>query len=306
MSIPRVANYPDYTFDDAAKYIPLIFAGKTLEKFYTKTIATQISVTDYFGEIKNVGDRVIIRTVPNITIRDYQKGAQIQLEYPESPAVELSINRAKYYNFAIDDIDIKQMDMNWMSKFSDDAAQQLKIVYDTEFLQTIYTQADADNQGANAGKISHNLNLGTTGSPVNIGSTGNSAIDVIVRCWQVLDEQDVPEDDRFMVVPPAIMAKFLTSELRMAHEMGDGKSVVRTMDVGSVANFKFYVSNLLAKDANGYHCIFGSRKALVYIMQLTKNELYRPQQTFANAMKGLAVYDFAVLYPKLLGHLYAI
>jgi hypothetical protein len=306
MSIARAAGYPDYTFDDASKYIPLIFAGKTLEKFYAKTIATQISVTDYFGDLKNVGDRVIIRTVPNITIRDYQKGAQIQLEYPESPAVELSINRAKYYNFAIDDIDIKQMDMNWMSKFSDDAAHQLKIVYDTEFFQTIYTQADANNQGVTAGKISHDLNLGATGAPVVIGSANNAAIDVIVRCWQALDEQDVPETDRFMVVPPAIMAKFMTSDLRMAHEMGDNKSIVRTMDVGSVANFSFYTSNLLAKDANGYHCVFGSKKALVYIMQLTKNELYRPQQTFANAMKGLAVYDFAVLYPKLFGHLYAI
>jgi hypothetical protein len=309
MPVGRVTGYPDYTFDSTNKYIPILFAGKTLEKFYAKTIATQISNTDYVGQVKNVGDRVIIRTIPNITIRDYQRGATLLLEYPESPAIEFSVNRAKYYNFALDDIDIKQMDIDWLNKFSDDAAMQLKIVYDTEFLGTIYTQVDTYNQGTNAGKISQNLNLGTTGSPITLGdgSSGTvTPIDAILRCWQVLDEQNVPEDSRFMVVPPAVMSKFLNSDLRMAHIMGDNTSAIRTMNIGSVANFDIYTSNLLSKDATtgGWHCVFGHKKACVYVMQLTKNEMYRPQTTFANAMKGLVVYDFKVLYPQLLGHLF--
>ena len=312
MPVGRVTGYPDYSFDATSKYIPILFAGKTLEKFYAKTIATQISVTDYVGEVKNVGDRVIIRTVPNITIRNYVKGGTLTLEYPESPAIEFSINRAKYYNFAIDDIDIKQMDMDYLNKFADDAAQQLKIVYDTEFLGTIYTQVDPANTGPNAGRISGNLNLGDPGgatpTPIDIGSTGNSAIEVLIRCWQVLDEQNAPEEGRFIVLPPAIMSKFLNSELKQANVMGDYRSILRTGSIGRVLNFEFYTSNLLAKDttSGGYHCIFGCKKATVFVMQLTKNELYRPQNTFANAMKGLAVYDFKVIQPTLLGHLFAI
>jgi len=102
------------------------------------------------------------------------------------------------------------------------------------------------------------------------------------------------------------MTKFLNSDLRMAHIMGDNTSAIRTMDVGSVANFEIHTSNLLAKDptTGGWHCVFGHKKACVYVMQLTKNEMYRPQNTFANAMKGLVVYDFKVLYPQLLGHLF--
>jgi len=307
MPVPRETGYPDYSFDSTNKYIPILFAGKTLEKFYAKTIATNISTTDYVGTIRNQGDRVIIRTIPNITIRDYKKGGNLTLEHPESPSIEFSINRAKYYNFAIDDVDIKQMDMDYLSRFADDAAQQLKIVYDTEFLGTVYTQVDSANTGATAGKISGNLNLGTTGAPVDIGTTGNSAIEVIIRCWQVLDEQNVPEDGRFMVIPPAIMAKFMASDLRMAHQMGDSKSILRSGELGNVANFEFYTSNLLSKNTTdgAYHCIFGRKQASVFVMQLTKNEVYRPQNTFANAMKGLAVYDFKVIYPTLLGHLYA-
>jgi len=305
MAVPRTAGYPDYTYAGGTnKWIPIIFAGKTLGKFYAASTVANISTTDYVGEVKNVGDTVIIRTVPNITIRDYKKGMTLQLEYPEAPSIEFTINRAKYYNFAMDDIDVKQTDLSWMDKFADDAAQQLKITYDTEVFSTVYAQVDSANQGDTAGAKSGDINLGKTGSPVAL--TSSNVLDVIVDCGVVLDEQNIPETDRWLVIPPKMAGLFKKSDLKSAAITGDPKSILRSGLIGSIDRFDIYTSNLLHREATGeYHVLFGHKSALVFVAQLTKNEMYRPDNTFADAMKGLVVYDFKVIQPTAMGHLYA-
>ena len=155
MPIPSAAGYPNYSYnqpgDPGNAHIPILFSGKLLEKLYAKTVMTNITTSDYIGEIKNQGDRVVIRTIPDITVKDYKKGQALELEYPESPAIEITINRAKYFNFALDDIDQHFSDINWLDKYADDAAQQLKITIDREFLNTIIAYPDAANQGTSAG-----------------------------------------------------------------------------------------------------------------------------------------------------------
>ncbi len=108
----------------------------------------------------------------------------------------------------------------------------------------------------------------------------------------------------------AIAGMLKKSDLRNASITGDSVSPLRNGYIGNIDRFEIYISNLLSKvtsgdDAGTYNIIFGQKKALVFVMQLTKNETYRPQNTFAEAMKGLAVYGFKVIQPTLMGHLYA-
>lgn len=92
MPVGASAGTPQYS----GTFVPELWSGKLLIKFYAATVLAAISNTDYEGEIKNVGDKVIIRTVPDITIRDYTKGQDLIIERPESPNVELDIDKAKY------------------------------------------------------------------------------------------------------------------------------------------------------------------------------------------------------------------
>ena len=55
-----------------------------------------------------------------------------------------------------------QPDGDW----SDDAAQQMKITVDSRVLLCLVNACNASNRGAAAGKISANINLGVTGTPV--------------------------------------------------------------------------------------------------------------------------------------------
>jgi len=312
MPVPSAAGYPTTRSyggpgSPGEAHIPVLFSGKLLEKFYSRSTIANISTTDYVGELKNVGDRVVIRTLPNVTIRDYVKGGELQLEYPESPAIEFTINRAKYFNFATDDIDIKQSDLSWMDKLADDAAQQLKSVIDQEVFSTIYTKANTYNQGATAGKKSGAFNLGTAGSPVTLSKA--NILDYLVDCNTVLDEQDVPDDDRWIVLPPIMYGLIAKSDLKDASFAGDGKShLLRGGFTGKMIDrFHIYISNLLYRNDSdsAWYIPFGRRGSLVFVGQINKTERYRPEKTFAEAMKGLMVYDFDVINDVQFGVLYA-
>src|SRR4029077_7858945 len=146
-----------------AGFIPEIWSGKLIEKFYAATVLAAISNTDYEGEIRNFGDKVKIRTKPTITIRDYQLDQVLTVDRPSSTAVELTIDYAKYFNLVLDDIMERQSDMNLLSMWADDASEQMKIVIDTAGLAAIPAGVDVKNKGVTAGKVSSNVNLGATG-----------------------------------------------------------------------------------------------------------------------------------------------
>src|SRR5262245_10384086 len=106
-------------------FIPEIWAGKLIEKFYAATVLAVISNTDYEGEIRNMGDKVKIRTKPTITIRDYQLDQNLTVDRPSATTVELQIDYAKYFNLVLDDIMERQSDMNLLSMWADDASEQM-------------------------------------------------------------------------------------------------------------------------------------------------------------------------------------
>ena len=77
----------------ATGYIPELWSGKLIEKFYASTVLSAISNTDYEGEIKTQGDRVKIRTKPTITISNYSADMQLNLQRPSGNTVELTSSK---------------------------------------------------------------------------------------------------------------------------------------------------------------------------------------------------------------------
>src|SRR5262245_30254616 len=181
-------------------FIPEIWSSKLIEKFYDACVLAAISNTDYEGEIKNQGDKVKIRTKPTITIRPYQANQTLVLERPSSNIIELLIDQGNYFNTVLDDVMEVQSDLNQLSMWADDASEQIKIVVDKAVLRALATDIVAANKGATAGRISANVNLGTTGAGAR-AITKADVLDLIVDFGQVLDEQNIPEQGRWVVIP---------------------------------------------------------------------------------------------------------
>jgi hypothetical protein len=242
----------------ATGFVPTIWSGKLIEKFYASTVLAAISNTDYEGEIKNQGDTVNIRTKPTITISDYSADQALTLQRPSGNMISLLIDKGKYFNTILDDVMDVQSDLNLLNMWSDDAGEQMKIVVDTAVLAGLVNAPTAVfNRGATAGKISANINLGVTATgPLAVVSRSPAAgkveiVDVILRLGQTLDEQNIPEQGRWIVLPAWAATLIKQSELREAYLSGDGTSMLRNGRIGMVDRFTLYTSNLLPAGVAG-------------------------------------------------------
>jgi hypothetical protein len=298
-------------------FIPEIWSGKLVEKFYASTVLAAISNTDYEGEIRNHGDRVKIRTKPTVTIRDYKADGLLGLDRPTGGTVELYIGNGKYFSLVVDDVMELQSDLNLLSMWSDDAAQQLKIAVDQDVLDGIVGGMAAANKGTTAGVITGSINLGATGSPLSVvgrnpGASDVEIIDVLMRLGQVLDEQNIPESGRWVVMPAWAGRMIKQSELRQAYLSGDGVSMLRNGRLGMVDRFTIYVSNLLPNHstdstnfASGEWPIFaGHAHGLTFASQISKVETLRSELTFGNILRGLQVYGYQIVDGKALAQAY--
>ena len=287
-------------------FIPQIWSGKLVEKFYANTVLAAISNTDYEGEIRNQGDTVKIRTKPTVSIKDYRADGDLEIERPTGNVLDLNIDKGKYFALALDDVMEIQSDLNIMSIWADDASQQFKITVDTDVLLGIKGACSAQNRGATAGKISGNINLGVTGTPLAVvaNSPGVGQVDIldaILRMGQVLDEQNIPEDGRWLVLPVWAAYLIKRSELRQAYLTGDAVTPLRNGRVGQVDRFTLYTSNLLPNGVAGglaageYMMYAGHSHGLTFASQFTKVETIRSERSFSNILRGLQVYGYKMV-----------
>ena len=313
-----VSSTPIYTATASPAYagtfIPEVWSGKLVEKFYDATVLAAIANTDYEGEIRNQGDTVKIRTKPTLTINDYEADQTLAFERPGSSIVELLINKGKYFNTILDDVMEVQSDLDQLSMWADDAGEQMKIVIDTDVLANIDTDVfdatDASGaswasgssgmQGATAGRISAAIPLGTSGAPLTVvarnATTGQvDVVDLIVRLGQALDEANIPESGRWLILPAWMCALIKQSELRDASLTGDGTTMLRNGRLGMIDRFTLYMSNLLPVTTGNTQVYAGHSHALTFASQLTKVETLRGESTFGTILRGLQVYGYKVV-----------
>jgi len=278
-----------------------------LVKFYEASVIPAISNTDYEGEISDYGDKVEIRTTPDITINNYTKGLALTYEQPTPTKISLNIDQGKYWAFVADDVDVKQADYGMTEDWTSDAAEQMKITVDTEILADIDADVHASNAGATAGVRTASFDLGAAGAWEVVSKT--NVLDYIVDTGSVLDEQDVPESDRWMVLPVWMCGMIKKSDLQDASLAGDGTSILRNGRIGMIDRYEIYRSNLLEVTNDGgtnvTSCLFGHKTALTFAGQFVKNESLPSPTTFGTLFRGLNVYGYKVVKPEAMGVLYA-
>lgn len=305
-------------------YNPKKYSGKLLRKFYQECVLSYISNTDYEGEIKDYGDTVIIRTTPDIKVRSWKKGDQLQYDTYETDVVELTIDRGVTWGFVTDPLDQKQTDIkSFVENWTADAAKRQAIQIETEVFQYVFNTAGTTgtagvpldaviasaNKGSTAGAVAGSYDLGTISAPVVISSA--NVVKKINDCGSVMAEQNLPVNggNEFWMVIDQKMANIIaSSELRLAYAMGDGKSLELRggqMKIPHLDIFDIYRSNILpsAVPSGGqYHYVlFGHKSALTFAAQLTKNEVLPNPNAFGLLHRGLIVYGFKVIYPKNIG-----
>ena len=264
-------------------FIPEVFSKLLQAKFYKTSVLPAISNTDYEGEISGQGDKVVIRTVPAVTINDYS--GSITTQELTTSKVELLIDKAKYFSFLGDDILKAQADIDYVTKASDDAAEGMRVAVETDVLAGVVTGAT------------------TIGSQTTISAT--NVLTSILSMSTALDNLNIPEEGRFIVLSPEFISLLKQSELRQAYLTGDSESPLRNGKVGIVDRFTVYQSNMLytpsgTADAGYTHVLAGHPKAISFASQFTNTETNRMESTFGDQVRGLKVYGSKVVVPDAL------
>ena len=191
-----------------------------------------------------------------------------------------------------------------MERGTSDAGERLKIAIDKECFEYMVGKAASTNRGSTAGAISANIDLGAAGGTAGslaLSVTKDTATDYIVDFNTVLDEANIPSENRWCVLPAWFCALLKKSDLKAADITGDATGVLRTGVIGMIDRTKIIQSNNIyhvAEDtAELFYCLAGTKEAMTFAMQLTKTESLRIPDAFGDYMRGLAVYGRGVIQP---------
>ena len=293
-----------------------------MAKFYAASVYGDIANTNWQGDISGMGDKIVINTAPTITVSNYTVGGGVTYQVPTPDVQELVIDKGKSFAFQINDVLEYQAKPNLMDMFAGDAAEQMRVAIDSNVVYNTFNGGAAANKGATAGAKSASYNLGTDAAPISL--TAANVVQKVLELASVLDEQNVPESDRYLVIDPATRALLFQSELAQAYSTGDATSPVRNGKIGTIDRFTVYVTNQLPRGAAGTATpwvsgdgsensitttgvvlkrraiIAGHKSAITFASQITKMETIRNPNDFGDYIRSLNVYGFKVVKPEAL------
>ena len=293
-----------------ARYIPALYSKKTLRRFLAETCFMDITNREYEGEIRKYGDTLYIRKDPAVIVNDYAIGATLSYDTPKEDAVELVINKAKYTAFKVDDVDRAQSDIDLINTFAKNTKKEIQIKVEQEVFTYMSTAAAATNAGASAGAISGNVNLGAAGTPLAIDAAADtgvvSAIQLLLRFNQVLDEANAPMENRWVVIPAWFATYLKDGDLKRADVTGDATGTIRTGLLGTIDGLRVYRNNNLYSVTDGttsrtaWYILSGCTEACTFAAQMDKSDQLQIPTSFGMYWRTLFVYGRLVTQPAAL------
>lgn len=286
----------------SGNWAPAIYSQKVQKFFRRASVVEDITNTDYAGEIENFGDTVNIIKEPIITVNDYARGQTVNTETLADDQIQLTVDQGSYFAFKVDDIEERQSHVNFEALATSSGAYALKKNYDFNVLKAIYDGASTSA-----------ANTGTDGSPIDGDAAVDTLTDVMSAAKTVLDGNDVPEENRWFVAPPAFYQQLRKAGAKIVDQsvMADGSA--SAMRNGMITDrplfgFRMYTTNAIAVSSgsaanktfgsagsNEHAFLYGHQGAVCTANHIAKTELIRDPDSFSDIVRGLHVFGRKVL-----------
>lgn len=282
-------------------FSPVIYSKKAQLQFRKLSVVQAISNTEYYGEIREMGDTVKVIKEPTIVVSDYTRGQNIDIQELQDDELTLTVDQGKYFAFAVDDIERKHAHHNWEAMASDQGGYRLRDAFDTNVL----TYAKNNLPAART--------LGSTGTPLKVNHDGTYTLgsemtptQTLNRLARFLDSQNVPHENRWAVVDPFFLELLRDDNSKLLDNDFTEKGVLTNGLVTGklVHGFKLYMSNNLpyvgtgpsaTSGANYGYLLAGHISAIATAEQIKTSEKLRAERTFADIIRGLHVFGRKLL-----------
>ena len=303
----------------SGNFAPEIFSQKVLKFFRRASVVEDITNTDYAGEIENFGDTVRIIKEPTVTVASYTRGSVVNPQDLADDQITMTVDQANAFAFKIDDIEERHSHVNFEALATSSGAFALKRKYDKTVLQAM-----SDGAGIAASAVTGTTltttaaagTIGTANAPINI-ETDDAGINLMLAMARLLDDESVPEENRWFVAPPIFYEKVFQAGNKIAEVQvtGDATSPLRNglATVGTLAGFRCYKSTALnstggtdqvtltdgtatlATDASENIVLAGHMSSTSTASHIAKTEVVRSTESFSDVIRGLHVFGQKVL-----------
>lgn len=253
----------------AATFIPEIWSDEIVAAYKKNLVAANLFKKMSFTGKK--GDTVHIPSPTRGTASLKSSNAQVTLQAATEGEVVVSIDKHYEYSRLIEDITEVQALASLRRFYTDDAGYALAKQVDTSLVQL--------GRGFNGGNAA-NANyagayIGGDGTTAyNSGTPNASALTdaAIRRTIQRLDDNDVPMDGRFILVPPSarntLMGIARYTEQAFVGEAGNGNTI-RNGEIGNLYGIPVFVSsNCDTATGDARIVLVGHKDAAVLVEQV--------------------------------------
>ena len=270
-------------------FIPEIWTARILENLRAALVfgGPQIVNRDYEGDIADAGDTVHITSFTDPTVGTYTAEQDITVQSITDDTLALVVDQARYFAFDVDDVTRRQAMAGWVESVTRAGSYKLAEVIDGYISLAMYT---AINGGAN--------DLGD----LTIDISDNNAYNALVNLRTTLTNDSVPNQGRWVVVPPEVYAALLQDNRFIdASASADGGAALRNGFVGRAAGFDVFESTTAPEPtANRWAVIAGHPMAFTFAQQITEVMAQSRELRFGDLVKGLVLYGGKAVRPTCL------
>lgn len=255
---------------------PKLVSTQILRTLEDTLVAKQICNMETKSEIKKFGDTVYFTGLADPTVKKYE--GTITYEKLKDGSVALKIDQRDYVAFTIDDIEDFQSKIDAKNSQITRASYKTKKATD-EYVLGLYAQAG------------HKIDASAGISSANV-------LSVTSDIMEQLDEVNVIEGDRFMVIPSWLKQKYILAGVKFQINNGmDGQK--GGLAFGEYQGTKILVSNNLTKVGDVYKVLAGSYNAIVFADQIMKSRIIEEMEnSFEASFSSLHVYGARVIKPE--------
>jgi len=265
------------TTTTAAKFIPAIWSDEIVAAYKKNLVAANLIKKMNFKGKK--GDTVHIPSPTRGSASAKAASTQVTLIAATESEVLVSINKHYEYSRLIEDIVEAQALSSLRSFYTDDAGYALAKQVDTDLIRLgrVSNGGVVGTSDYATSASSTNAFIGSNGTTAYNSSTSNAAAltdAAIRRTIQRLDDNDVPMDNRFFIVPPSsrntLMGLARFTEQAFVGEQG-ANNTIRNGNIGDVYGVQVYVSTNADTGAGNSGadriCLMGHKDAYILVEQ---------------------------------------
>lgn len=263
-----------------------VLTGMVEETLQKSLVFGDVVNTDYEGVISAAGDSVRIPVIGDVTITDHNVNDTLTYESLDAADMLLKIDQRKRFSFAVDIVDQAQSSINIAQKYADRAAYQLRDAAD-QFIAAKHIDA---------GIVS---GLGTTATPLTVTAAATaganvSVYEVLSKIATGLDNANVPQEGRFIVIPPWMHGKMILAGM-LQYLKGDDNAYLNG-SVGRLMGFDIRMStNCVNAKTAGSKIMAGTMDAISFAGQLLDIETLQLETKYGTGVRGLYVYGAKVI-----------